>query len=104
MRREAALRDRGFEVLSAETESQARFEIEMGRCGVLLICFRAREDIIQDLIDLFRRSCPHGTIIFVMNRARGVVPWPVDHIVYESAGPQAIVQALRSTPSASKAS
>src|ERR1700683_1596666 len=66
---------------SADTESQARFETGMDRCGVLLICFEGA----RNLIDLFRRSCPPG----VMNWSRRVVPWPVDYIVYESAGPPA---------------
>jgi hypothetical protein len=38
--REIALRHCGCEV-SASTASHARFEIEMGRCGVLLICQRS---------------------------------------------------------------
>jgi hypothetical protein len=32
--REAALRKAGFQVHSANTESQARFEIELGRRGI----------------------------------------------------------------------
>ena len=31
-----ALRENGFEIISAATPLQARFEIEMGRCGIFL--------------------------------------------------------------------
>jgi hypothetical protein len=40
IQRERVLRRSGFDVVSVESESQARFEIEMGSCGILLICFR----------------------------------------------------------------
>jgi DNA-binding response OmpR family regulator len=96
---QAALREGGFEVVSVDTESRARFEIEMGRCAALLICFRAGQDTTHDLMDLFRRSCPQGTIVFVANRTRVVVPCSIDRMVCESAGTQAIVEALRSKTS-----
>jgi hypothetical protein len=35
--REVALRKGAFQVHSANTETQARFEIEMGRCRIFLI-------------------------------------------------------------------
>jgi hypothetical protein len=97
VQRECALRNGGFEVISVESEIQARFEIEMGRCGVLLICFRASAATTQELTSLFRQSCPNGIIIFVM-RPSYEVPTKVDYIVPESDEPEAIVQALRSDP------
>jgi len=96
--REATLRNDGFKVISVETESQARFEIEMGRCGTLLICFRAHPETTKQPANLFRRNCPDGRIIFVMNHDRKKAPGGVDVIVPESAGPQAIIRALRSDP------
>jgi len=96
LQREAALRSGGFEVISVKTESQARFEIEMGRCGVLLICHGASAGTIQDLTKLFRRRCPTGSIVFVMNRTDESVPEGFDYTVPDSAGPEAIVQVLRS--------
>ncbi len=36
--REPAIRNGGFGVISVSSGTAARFEIEMGRCGVLLIC------------------------------------------------------------------
>jgi hypothetical protein len=96
VRREAALRSGGFEVISVKTESHARFEIEMGRCGVLVICYRVTAATVQDLTRLFRRSCPTGSIVFVMNRTDDGAPGDVDYKVPDSEGPEAIVQSLRS--------
>jgi len=105
LQREAALRNGGFEVISVKTESHACFEIEMGRCGVLLVCYTATAGTIQDLTKLFRRRCPTGSIVFVMNRTDESVPQEVDYVVSDSAGPEEIVQILRSAlHSESKAS
>jgi hypothetical protein len=40
--REVTLRNGGMKVISVMSPIQARFEIEMGRCGVFLICYRLR--------------------------------------------------------------
>ena len=64
LKREAALRKSGVEVFSTSTENQARFEIETGKCGVLLICFRVSPLQAKDLASLFRKN---GYIIFVLN-------------------------------------
>ena len=96
IQRERAFRRNGFEVVSVENESQARFEIEMGRCGILLICFRTHPEKTREMAELFKRNCPEGSIIFVMNQSPDRAPHGVDYIVPESAGPEAIVDALRS--------
>jgi hypothetical protein len=96
LQREAALRSGGFEVISVRSESQACFEIEMGRCGVLLICYTASVGTIQDLTRLFRRRCPNGIIVFVTNRTEESVAKGFDHTVLDSAGPEAIVRVLSS--------
>lgn len=49
--RETALQNAGFKVTSVMTPVEARFEIEMGRCGTLLICYRlSKVDAILLLI------------------------------------------------------
>jgi hypothetical protein len=62
---ESALRENGFEVISVPTPLQARFEIEMGRCGVFLTSHITPLPICRDLISLFRVSCPDGTVVFL---------------------------------------
>ncbi len=95
--RERVLKGNGFDVVSVETETQARFEIEMGRCGILLICFQTHPDKTQELAKLFHRNCPSGSILFVMNEEGTRVPEGVDRLIPETGGPQAIVSALRET-------
>ena len=95
-RRESALQKEGYRVYSVNSEMLARFEIEMGRCGVLLICFRASHRAVQELSTLFKRSCPQGTVIFVMNDRGSSAPKGVDFVVPETLGAEAVVQTLRS--------
>jgi len=97
LQREAALRNGGFEVISVKTESHACFEIEMGRCGVLLVCYTASAGAIRDLTKLFRRRCPTGRIVLVTNRTDESVPHEVNYVVSDSAGPEAVVKVLHST-------
>jgi hypothetical protein len=49
VRRECALTNGGFEVISVESEIQTRFGIEMGRSAVLSISFRASAATTQEL-------------------------------------------------------
>lgn len=103
--RESVLRNEGYHVVSVASESEARFEIEMGRCGFLLLCGRAHPEITRGLTLLFKKNCLQGTIIFVRDRTSESVPQEVDYVVQESEGPQAIVEVMRSDPqSSSKAS
>lgn len=92
--RELALRTCGFDVVSVRTASEARFEIEMGRCGTLLICFRTRSDTVRDVINLFRQNCPAGCVIFVTDQSNEGTPRDADYVIAESGGPEAIVRAL----------
>ena len=101
LHRESALRNAGFEIISVRTEIQARFEIEMGRCGMLLVSSAASAGTIQDLTKLFRRRCPPGTILFVTNRTDESAPQEVDFVVSDTAKPGTIVQLLRSESRAS---
>jgi hypothetical protein len=66
-RREEALRQSGYNVFSSSSEICIRFEIQMGQCGVLLLCYTIREAIHGDLAGLFNRQCPGGVIAFVMH-------------------------------------
>lgn len=93
--RAAALNRGGFEVFSTSIENHARVEIETGRCGVLLICFRVPSGQAKELASLFGRNCPDGQVIFVVNDTHDLAA-DADAFVPESKGPEAIVQVLRS--------
>jgi hypothetical protein len=92
--RELALQTCGLEVVSVSTESAARFEIEMGRCGNLLLCFRSGQAITRELAHLFKKYCPDGCILFVSNQNNDVEHPDVDYIVPDSGGAEAIVRAF----------
>jgi DNA-binding NarL/FixJ family response regulator len=95
--RAAALHRAGFEVFSTSIENHARTEIETGRCGVLLICFRVPLLQANDLASLFRKNCPDGRVIFVVNDTHDLAAdADADAFLPDSKGPEAIVQALRS--------
>src|SRR5436305_12179038 len=85
--REATLRSGGWQVISVLSPIQARFEIEMGRCGVFLICYRLSIEQAEELTTLFRRNCPEGRIIFVTEPAQKAdIPANTDYTVPESSG------------------
>ncbi len=88
---ESALRESGFDVISVPTPVQARFEIEMGRCGIFLSSYITPLPIYRSLVDLFRRSCPDGLVIFVTHQRDASVP-EADALLFSDDEPQAIVQ------------
>lgn len=94
--REATLRRAGFEVLSVLSPIQARFEIEMGRCGVLVICYRVQKDETEGLTRLFRKNCPKGRVIFVIQPGqKQEVPRGMDRAVPESRCGEMVLEAVK---------
>lgn len=91
-RDEEALRQNGFEVISVNTPLQARFEIEMGRCGTFLTCYLTPISIYRSLADLFKRFCPDGVVIFVGESEGGA---PSADINLRAQGEASIVEKLR---------
>jgi hypothetical protein len=87
---ESALRRSGFEVISVSTPLQARFEIEMGRCGIFLSSYITPLPIYRNLVDLFRRSCPTGLLIFMTHQPDDSVP-EADVLLSSEDEPQAVV-------------
>jgi hypothetical protein len=68
-RQESALRESGFEIISVSTPLTARFEIEMGRCGVFLASYITPLAIYRNLADLFRNYCPQGLVIYMTQQS-----------------------------------
>jgi hypothetical protein len=99
--REVAIRNGGFSVVSVSSETTARFEIEMGRCGVLLICYTIPPLVSAELAGLFRQSCPGGLIIAVVNEQP---PMDVDIVIPASEGSDAVVRTLHTNLNLPKAS
>jgi len=93
--REVTLRSGGMKVISVMSSVEARFEIEMGRCGVFLICYRLSPIAADELTTLFRRCCPQGQIIFVTELPGDErVPAEANITLPESSGTENILLAL----------
>jgi hypothetical protein len=92
---EAALREGGFQIISVSAPVDARFEIEMGRCGVFLANYLAPIAIYRDLAGLFRRSCPDGLVIYLAERPNDNIP-EADILLSDADEPRSIVKRIRS--------
>lgn len=105
--REAALRAGSFDVVSVTSGAQARFEIEMGRCGIFLTGDQVPAAENRELLSLFRQNCPRGSVIFVSTNdtaSIGVDHMQADVWIRGADDPQGIVEYLRSRSSVPKAS
>ena len=103
--RETAIRACGFRVTSVYSPAQARYEIEMGTCGIFVTCNAVPDIINQDLMNLFRRFCPDGLIVLITRNEpspKSAYEPHADITLPESQDPQGIadiLNALRRKPS-----
>lgn len=93
--RQTTLRNAGMKVISVLTPSEAIFEIEMGRCGNLLICYRLSARAADDIARLYKRYCPEGRIVFITNGSAEKAPVNADVNIPESSEPEKMIQALK---------
>jgi hypothetical protein len=94
LRQESALRESGFRVVSVSTPLQARFEIEMGRCGTFLTTDITPPAIYRDLAAFFKRNCPDGLVVYVAEQKRDGLP-VADLLVWARDEPQAVVRQIQ---------
>jgi hypothetical protein len=95
LRQEVALKKGGFTVISVSSAIQARFEIEMGRCGIFLSSYITPPPIYSDLASLFRRSCPDGLIVFIAENDGGDLP-AADILLFDQEEPEMVLQRIHS--------
>ncbi len=96
-RRADILKYNGFDVVSVSSPTQARFEIEMGLCGIFVSCALVSDIVNADLFGLFKRFCPDGVIVHVTSSRSQMRPIAQPHAdleVDEVSGPDGIVEAL----------
>jgi hypothetical protein len=94
LRYETVLRESGFEVISVAAPLDARFEIEMGRCGIFLTSYLTSNAIYRDLASLFRRSCHDGLIVFFLDHPDGSIS-DADILVSDRDEPRSLVERIR---------
>jgi hypothetical protein len=98
-RREAALRAQGFEVKSVYGPGQARFEIEMGSCGVFVTCRQVPDIVNRDLINLFRRYCPRESLVILVTpdsvSSKTAYQPEADVLISEARDPDGIAPAIQ---------
>jgi hypothetical protein len=98
-RRESAMRAHGFEVKSVYGPGQARFEIEMGTCGIFVTCRQVPDIVNRDLIDLFRRYCPRDGLVVLItaDAVSSKTPYEpkADILLSESQDPDGITPAIQ---------
>jgi hypothetical protein len=73
--REAALRGAGYDVFSTTSPMRAQFEVEMGRCDLLLLCYTLHQRVHSDLAEMFKHRCPTGVLVCIMHPTRRT-PFP----------------------------
>ena len=94
-RRAESLQRNGFKVVSVSSPSQARYEIEMGRCGIFMTCPLVSDIVSLDLLHLFKNYCPDGiTVAVTSSRTHSTIAPHVDIAVPESNDFEGIVEAL----------
>jgi hypothetical protein len=94
-RRHEVLRQNGFTVVSVGSPTQARYEIEMGQCGVFITCPLVADVVSVDLLALFKKFCPSGIAIAVTNSGTSPsVAQQADIVVDETNDPEGLADAL----------
>jgi hypothetical protein len=90
---EIALRDGGYAVISVSSAIQARYEIEMGRCGIFLLSYIVPPIVCVDLVGLFRRYCHSGIVIFLAKDPEASLP-DAEIFISEEDDPQTMVSRI----------
>ena len=96
--REDILREAGFQVVTAYSPGQARFEIESNRCKIFITSSLVPDIVNRDLVNLFRRINPMGLVILVYGSHAALIAAhepEVDVRVPESSGPDALLPIIR---------
>ena len=95
-RRERVLQRAGLLVISVHTEVAARYEITLGRCGVLLLCHLLTWEARNDLARLFHESCPQPPhIVCVLAEQHHPCPEHATATVLHSCDAAALVNAVK---------
>lgn len=87
--------DAGFEVVSLHTESAALFEIQLGLCGVLLLCHKLGQSTRENLARDFEKRCPDPYIIAFLAKSNDPFPPQAHKLLVHSLDPTPLIGALK---------
>lgn len=93
--RHAVLEGAGFQVFSTSDPAHAALKIENGDCGVLLLCYSITDELRQQLLEKFRKSCPEGRVVALTNTPMPSPPIEADAFIYGVEGAEALIAAVR---------
>lgn len=96
--RKLALETAGFYVISVSVESAARFEIQMGRCGAMVLCHRLNEDVHHSLSKEFRKYCADGIVVGIVEIESDPRISHHDISVKHSESAETLIEALLNHP------
>jgi hypothetical protein len=80
--------------VSVHTEGTARYEIQFGRCGVLLLCHKLDPGVREALARDFYRLCPEPFIVSVLAHERDYYPPQTHACVLHSDDLSSLVNTL----------
>jgi hypothetical protein len=93
--RQKALSRVGFFVISVFSDLEARWEISLGRCGILLLCHKLRTSTRDELASYFHQHCPEPFVVAILSHHGESRP-PHAHVcVVHSDDHVMLVEALR---------
>ena len=93
--RAEVLRSKGFQVEISLSEEHARDLVRNGNYDVVVVSYTLPDDVVRELADEMRESCPECPVIAISNTRvpdRAIRP---DRIVLADEGPKALIAALR---------
>jgi len=93
--RHEALSRGGFEVISVHSEVAAQYEIQFGRCGVLILCHKLSGAARRSLARDFDTRCQEPFIVAILAHPAGPYP-PQTHVcVLHSEGNGPLLKVLQ---------
>jgi hypothetical protein len=93
--RDRVLSEVGFSMVSVHTESDALFEISLGRCGILLLCQQLTRASREALAMFFHEHCPEPFIVAILADENDHCPPHTHARVVHSPDPAALVRVFR---------
>jgi hypothetical protein len=93
--RHDALSRGGFEVISVHSEVAAQYEIQFGRCGVLILCHKLSSAARRSLARDFDTRCQEPFIVAILAHPAGQYPAQAHVCVLHTEGSGPLLKVLQ---------